>query len=209
MRTKNFFKGLAVAALVGVFATSCSEEELNVNGTINGPQVDPYTPTELPDGVAYAAISVVDLGDLGLGSKVLVTEMKDVTGMGETAIECPDFEGMDAYIIPAAQTINVPTVGKAQTLTIPVTFYVVKTESAFAQVEWDVDDAKDWGWNEEGNPYVYESETILGTKEAKLQNLSNYWKDVKVKYSVPLAYFAGVEDATKHESTEDEGGLDD
>ena len=91
MRTKNFFKGLAVAAvaLVGVFATSCSEEELNLNGTINGTPVDPYTPTELPDGVAYAAISVVDLGDLGLGSKVLYTGIKDVTGLDGTEIECP------------------------------------------------------------------------------------------------------------------------
>ena len=194
MRTKNFFKGLAVAAvaLVGVFATSCSEEELNLNGTINGTPVDPYTPTELPDGVAYAAISVVDLGDLGLGSKVLYTETKDVTALNGTEIECPDFDGMEEYVIPAAQKISVPTLSKGQSVTIPMTFYVVKTTSAFAHVEWDIDDAKDWGWTEEGTPYVYSEETWKGTEEEDLQNLSNYWKNVSVKYNVPFAYFVSV-----------------
>mgnify|MGYP006317225927 FL=1 len=192
MRTKNFFKGLAVAAvaLVGVFATSCSEEELNFNGTPSTP-VTP-DPVVLPDGVAYAAISVVDLGDLGLGSQVLTTEMKDVTALNGTEIECPDFDGMEEYVIPAAQKINVPTLSKCQTITIPMTFYVVKTESAFAQVEWDIEDAKDWGWTEEGTPYVYSEETWKGTEEEDLQNLSNYWKDIQVRYSVPYAYFVEV-----------------
>ena len=194
MRTKNFFKGLAVAAvaLVGVFATSCSEEELNLNGTINGSPVDPVTPTELPDGVAYAAISVVDLGDLGLGSKVLYTGTKDVTGLDGTEIECPDFDDMEEYVIPAAQKISVPTLLKGQSVTIPMTFYVVKTESAFAHVEWDINKAKDWGWTEEGTPYVYSEEIWKGTEEEDLQNLSNYWKDIQVRYSVPFAYFVEV-----------------
>ncbi len=193
MRTKNFFKGLAVAAvaLVGVFATSCSEEELNFNGTPSTP-VTP-DPVVLPDGVAYAAISVVDLGDLGLGSKVLYTGIKDVTGLDGTEIECPDFDDMEDYVIPAAQKISVPTtLQKGQSVTIPMTFYVVKTESAFAQVEWDIDDAKDWGWTEEGTPYVYSEETWKGTEEKDLQNLSNYWKDIQVRYSVPYAYFVEV-----------------
>ena len=192
MRTKNFFKGLAVAAvaLVGVFATSCSEEELNFNGKPSTP-VTP-DPVVLPDGVAYAAISVVDLGDLGLGSKVLYTETKDVTALNGTEIECPDFDGMEEYVIPAAQKINVPTLSKCQTITIPMTFYVVKTTSAFAKVEWDIEDAKDWGWTEEGTPYVYSEETWKGTEEEDLQNLSNYWKDIQVRYSVPYAYFVEV-----------------
>lgn len=193
MRTKNFFKGLAVAAvaLVGVFATSCSEEELNFNGTPSTPQEQ--TPhTQLPAGAAYAAISVVDLGDMGLGSKVLYTETKDVTALNGTEIECPDFEGMEEYVIPAAQKISVPTLSAGQTVTIPMTFYVVKTTSAFAQVEWDINDAKDWGWTEEGAPYVYSEETWKGTEEEDLQNYSNYWKKVSVEYNVPLAYFVSV-----------------
>lgn len=194
MRTKNFFKGLAVAAvaLVGVFATSCSEEELNLNGTINGSPVDPVTPTELPDGVAYAAISVVDLGDMGLGSQVLTTATKDVTGLDGTEIECPDFDGMENYVIPAAQKISVPTLQKGQSVTIPMTFYVVKTTSAFAQVKWDINNPKSWGNTEEGTPYVYSEETWKGTEEEDLQNLSNYWKNVSVKYNVPYAYFVSV-----------------
>ena len=205
MRTRNFFKGLAVAAvaLVGVFATSCSEEELNFNGTPSTP-VTP-DPVVLPDGVAYAAISVVDLGDLGLGSKVLYTEMKDVTGLDGTEIECPDFDGMEEYVIPAAQKISVLTLQKGQSVTIPMTFYVVKTESAFAQVEWDIDDAKDWGWTEEGTPYVYSEETWLGTEEEDLQNLSNYWKDIQVRYSVPYAYFVEVLGEGTEEGGEGEG----
>jgi hypothetical protein len=190
MRTKNFFKGLAVAAVafVGVFATSCSEEDLYLNGAVNG--TDVIVP--LPDAKAYAAISVVDLGDMGLGSKVLTTEMKDVTTLNGTEIECPDFPGMEEYIIPAAQKINVPTLSQGQIVTIPMTFYVVKTTSAFAHVEWDVNDAKDWGWSEEGTPYVYSVETWKGTEEEGLQNLSNYWKDIQVRYSVPYAYFVEV-----------------
>ena len=190
MRTKNFFKGLAVAAVafVGVFATSCSEEDLYLNGAVNG--TDVIVP--LPDAKAYAAISVVDLGDMGLGSKVLATEMKDVTTLNGTEIECPDFPGMEEYIIPAAQKINVPTLSQGQIVTIPMTFYVVKTTSAFAHVEWDVNDAKDWGWTEEGTPYVYSVETWKGTEEEDLQNLSNYWKDIQVRYSVPYAYFVEV-----------------
>ena len=73
-----------------------------------------------------------------------------------------------------------------------MTFYVVKTTSAFAHVEWDVNDAKDWGWTEEGTPYVYSVETWKGTEEEDLQNLSNYWKDIQVRYSVPYAYFVEV-----------------
>lgn len=217
MRTKNFFKGLAVAAvaLVGVFATSCSEEELNFNGKPSTP-VTP-DPVVLPDGVAYAAISVVDLGDFGLGSQVLTTEMKDVTALNGTEIECPDFDGMEDYVIPAAQKISVPTLLKGQSVTIPMTFYVVKTESAFAHVEWDINDAKDWGWTEEGTPYVYSEEIWKGTEEEDLQNLSNYWKNVSVKYNVPLAYFVSVLGETEEapeggegeepgEGTEGEGG---
>ena len=193
MRTKNFFKGLAVAAvaLVGVFATSCSEEELNFNGKPSTP-VTP-DPVVLPDGVAYAAISVVDLGDMGLGSKVLYTDTKDVTALDGTEIECPDFDDMEDYVIPAAQKISVPTpLLNGQTVTIPVTFYVVKTTSAFAHVEWDYENPKSWGWTEEGTPYVYSEEIWKGTEEEDLQNLSNYWKKVSVKYNVPLAYFVSV-----------------
>ena len=193
MRTKNFFKGLAVAAvaLVGVFATSCSEEELNFNGKPSTP-VTP-DPVVLPDGVAYAAISVVDLGDMGLGSKVLYTGTKDVTALDGTEIECPDFDDMEDYVIPAAQKISVPTpLLNGQTVTIPVTFYVVKTTSAFAHVEWDYENPKSWGWTEEGTPYVYSEEIWKGTEEEDLQNLSNYWKKVSVKYNVPLAYFVSV-----------------
>ena len=194
MRTKNFFKSLAVAAvaLVGVFATSCSEEDLQIS---NKP-VNPSEPTELPDGVAYYVASVVDLGDLGTSAKILATKVEKVS-TGEVSVECPDFEGKEEYIIPAAQKINVPTLVKGQTLSIPLTFYVVKTTSAFADVKFDPNDAIDWGNNPEtGDFYTYSTKLYSGneqqadaTYDEDLKNVTDYWKSISFRYSIPLAYF--------------------
>lgn len=203
MRTKNFFKGLAVAAvaLVGVFATSCSEEELNVQGNIIGDPVIHPDPTVLPDGIAYAVVSVVDLGDMGASSKVLKTEVQDVTGKGAGyEIVCPDFDGQEAYVIPAAQKIDVPALEKGQSLSIPLTFYVVKTTSVFANVEFNADEPVEWGNDPEtGFDYIMSSVTYTGNEanangtdviyNKKLQNTSNYWKDITFKYEVPYSYF--------------------
>lgn len=203
MRTKNFFKSLAVAAvaLVGAFATSCSEEELNVTGNVTGTPVTPTQPTVLPDGVAYAVVSVVDLGDMGASSKVLKTEVLDVTGKGNGyEIACPDFDGQEAYVIPAAQKIDVPALEKGQSLSIPLTFYVVKTTSVFANVEFAPNNAVDWGNDPEtGADYLLSTVTYTGNEAAangtdliynkKLQNTTNYWKDITFKYLVPISYF--------------------
>ncbi len=182
MRTKNFFKGLAVAAvaLVGAFATSCSEENLNVNAT--------GTPVVLPDGVAKAVITVVDLGDMGIGAKTLFTEIKDVAA-GNQTFECPAFTGSAEYVIPAAQTIVVPEMGKGQSITIPVTFYVVKLSSAFANVEYEVVDEGEnpnpevlgtnfWGDNKWGSFYA-EVTKVSGLENDELKNDSDYEKEVE------------------------------
>lgn len=185
MRTKNFFKGLAVAAiaLVGAFATSCSEENLNVNAT--------GTPVVFPDAVTKAVISVVDLGDMGIGAKTLLTEIKDVAA-GSQTFECPAFTGSDQYVIPASQTIVVPALQKGQSITIPVTFYVVKLSSAFANVEYEeVDpgenpDAESLGTDFWGDKawygYFAEITEYSGEENEDLMNESDYEKEVEFIY---------------------------
>ena len=207
MRTKNFFKGLAVAAvaLVGVFATSCSEEELNVQGNITGDPVTHPDPTVLPDGVANAVISIVDLGDMGVDAKVLATKIVDVTGKGEGfVVECPEFDEQAEYVIPAAQKINVPSLEKGQSLTIPMTFYVVKLTSAFAKVETT---NVDWGWDEGYMPFIQAGETVSGMTDAKYKNESDYWKDMTYEYTVKYGLSGVIEDAPQArvaETTEEE-----
>ena len=184
MRTKNFFKGLAVAAvaLVGAFATSCSEENLNVNAT--------GTPVVLPDGKATAVITVVDLGDMGVGATVLATTTKDITN-DNAPIQCPDFTGSDEYVIPAAQPVPSFTLSKGENLTIPFTFYVVKMTSAFANVEFDPYSPVEDGENPDAEPlgtnfwgdkawsnYFAETEEFTGEEDDELMNESEFDRDV-------------------------------
>lgn len=188
MRTKNFFKGLAVAAvaLVGVFATSCSEEELKVTAT-GGNTVT------LPAPKATAIITVVDMGDMSVPAQVLATEIKDVTGVGTTSIECPSFANSENYVIPAAQSITVPTLADGESLSIPVTFYVVKLTSAFATItQEEVNEGTDPNytaieglpnWISWVSPYAEITE-VSGLTDAKLKNETPYWIDVTYTYIV-------------------------
>lgn len=183
MRTKNFFKGLAVAAvaLVGVFATSCSEEELNVDTNGNWTPVDK---TELPAASASIALSVVDLGDAGVDAKVLYTETLDATAkIGQSmTIECPA-EKYDAdlsvYTVAAAQTINIPAIQKGQAVVIPVTFYVTKFTSAYAAVKC-----------EEKSTEPMDDLVIEYNKDGeKWKNESNYTIDFAAKVPFELGLF--------------------
>ena len=212
MRTKNFFKGLAVAAvaLVGAFATSCSEENLNVNAT--------GTPVELPAGVAKVVATVVDLGDMGIGAKVLATDIKDVAA-GSQTIDCPAFTGSDEYVIPAAQTITVPALEKGQTLSIPVTFYVVKLTSAFNGVSYEeVEEGENpnpeilgtdfWGDSRWGSYYAEVTE-VSGLEDDALKNDSEFAKDVTYTYNAKEGCTALEEVATSRlAATSDEDVID-
>ena len=186
MRTKNFFKGLAVAAvaLVGAFATSCSEENLNVTAT--GSEV------ELPAAKATAIITVVDMGDMGIAPVTLQTITMDITdciGQNKT-FDCPQIEG---YTVAASQTITIPSLEKGQTFSCPVTFYVAKFSSLFADVDcWTID----WGWDEGWNPFVEEGKTISGLEDEAYKNESNYWMDMSYEYTVKWGYSGVIENAT-------------
>lgn len=182
MRTKNFFKGLAVAAvaLVGAFATSCSEENLNVNAT--------GTPVVLPDGKATVVITVVDLGDMGVGATVKYSEVKDVT-TGSHTFACPSFTGSDEYVIPADQSITVPALEKGQFLSIPVTFYVVKFTSAYANIIETNEGAEEYGVID-----------VVTTKDYK--NEANYGEEYFITLNNEIGYVSYEGVATARVTTE-------
>lgn len=128
MKKTNFWKSLAMAvvALVSIFATSCSEEEIKFNGS----DVVIPDPVVLPDAKAILSITVVDLEG---GKTVGIVKTKDVTTSIGTSIEveCPENDG---YTKAKAITVQIPSIEKGQTVVIPVTFYVVTLESAFSDL---------------------------------------------------------------------------
>jgi hypothetical protein len=127
MKKTIFWKGLAFAAvaLFGVFATSCSEEELKIQGgTIDIPQVP-----ELANPVASLAITVLDFEN----TEVVKYEVKDISDkIGQSfSLACP---AIDGYTIANDVTITVPSIQKGQAIVIPVTFYVVPLGSAIQDI---------------------------------------------------------------------------
>ena len=125
MKKTNFWKGLALAtvALVSVFSTSCSKEELNINGVEIPEQV-------LPAAKASVSISVVDLEAGQIIGKVKNIDATSAIGSSIT-VQCPTNEG---YTTAKDIVVEIPAIEKGQSVVIPVTFYVVTMESAYAEV---------------------------------------------------------------------------
>ena len=129
MKKTNFWKGLALAAvaLVGVYTTSCSEEELKINGgTIDIPTVEI---PELAAPVAEVAITVVNFEN----GQVLSYEVKNISTNigGSYEAVCPVIEG---YTTAKSVTFNVAAMQKGQVKVYPITFYVVSLNSALKEV---------------------------------------------------------------------------
>lgn len=129
MKKTNFWKGLALAAvaLVGVYTTSCSEEELKINGgTIDIPTVEI---PELAAPVAEVAITVVNFENM----QVLSYDVKDISTKigGSYTAECPVLDG---YTTANPVTFNVAAMQKGQVKVYPITFYVVSLNSALKEV---------------------------------------------------------------------------
>lgn len=122
MKKTSFLKGLAMAAvaMVCAFTTSCSEEELKVNGT---PQLT------LPAASATLTVAVVDL-EAGETLSVKTTDVTSAMGT-DYSVECPTIAG---YTTANAVTVNIPKVADGQAVNVPVTFYVVKLSSAYAEI---------------------------------------------------------------------------
>ena len=118
MKKTNFMMALALAA-VTLFATSCSEESLDITqGSV--------TPTVLPDPTASISVTVVDLEAGKIVGSVTTVNATDAIG-GTKTVECPANEG---YTTAAAIDVAVPSLAKGQSINIPVTFYVATLESA-------------------------------------------------------------------------------
>lgn len=148
MKKTNFWKGLTLAAvaLVSVFATSCSEEEIK----INGPEID-VPELVLPAAKASISISVVDLE----AGKIVgnVKNIDATTSIGSSlTVECPANEG---YTTAQSVVVEVPALEKGQSVVIPVTFYVVTLNSAFADL---MDGANIEYTDKEGEEYIIVNE---------------------------------------------------
>lgn len=183
MRTKNFFKGLAVAAvtLMGVFATSCSEEELNIKTESDYNKVIEVAPK------VQVTINVIDLGDAGVGSTVLQSTVEDATAsMGSTkTYSCP---AIDGYTVAADQTISIPTLENGQAAFLTVNFFIVKFTSVLSQVE-----SEDITWEELDHTEIVADEYITLDGEDSDKNWTNpsiYQKEItSFTYKFTSGYF--------------------
>lgn len=193
MKKTNFLKGLAMAAiaLVSVFTTSCSEEELNIKGT---------TIPEAAPAKVQLAISVVDLQN----SKTLAQTIEDVTTkMGTTySVACPAFAEKSQYTTTKNIEVQVPTIEKGQAVIIPVTFYVVSLNSALKDAMEDSDVVVDE--NAEVSEVEIEAE-IEGAEDLEVEGntiTNTTGEDVTITVSLP--YVAGYEYRTVSKSIVDD-----
>ena len=123
MKKTNFLKGMAMAAiaLVSVFTTSCSEEELSIKGST-------VTIPELAAPVATVSVSVVDFEK---GALLQTTNVNASENIGGTlTVNCPSLDG---FTTAKSVTITIPNIAKGQAIVIPVTFYVVPVGSALEE----------------------------------------------------------------------------
>ena len=193
MKKTNFLKGLAMAAiaLVSVFTTSCSEEELSINGS---------KPVELAPAKVQLAINVVDLEN----SKTLAQTIEDVTAkMGTTySVACPEFAEKSQYTSTKNIEVQVPTIEKGQAVIIPVTFYVVSLNSALKDAMEDskviVDENAEV--KEEVIEAAFEGAEDLEVEGNVITNTTG--EDVTIVVSIP--YVAGYEYRTEAKSIVDD-----
>lgn len=165
MKKTSFLKGLAMAAvaLVCAFTTSCSEEELKINGS----QIT------LPKAVATLTVSLVDL-EVGT---TLEVNTEDVTGsMGQViSVPCPARPG---YTIAESVNVSIPTVADGQAVNIPVTFYVVNINSALTEIVASMKPVED-------SEKVVADETIAALNAAEdFKNETAYDKKVTANFEI-------------------------
>ena len=193
MKKTNFLKGLAMAAiaLVSVFTTSCSEEELSINGS---------KPVELAPAKVQLAINVVDLEN----SKTLAQTIEDVTAkMGTTySVACPNFAEKSQYTTTKNIEVQVPTIEKGQAVIIPVTFYVVSLNSALKDAMEDNEPIEDV----EADAYEVEAELEFeGADDLEVEGntLTNTTGET-VTIEVEIPYLTGYKFRTESKSIVDD-----
>lgn len=191
MKKTNFLKGMAMAAiaLVSVFTTSCSEEELSIKGA------EPVKPAP---AVVQLAINVVDLDN----SKTLAQKMEDVTTkMGTTySVACPDFAGKDQYTTTENINVQVPTISEGQAVVIPVTFYVVHLNSALKDA---MENAAPVADNSVPSKVKEPEATATGSLPIENNVITNEG-DENVTVQVSIPYVSGYEYRTSSKSIADD-----
>ena len=185
MKKTNFWKGLAFAAvaLFGVFATSCSEEELKIQGgTIEIPEVP-----ELAAPVASLAITVLDFEN----TEVIKYEVKDISNkIGQSfELECP---AIDGYTVANKVTITVPAIQKGQAIVIPVTFYVVPLGSAIQDIVDELGGSLPVDTEAEAVTEVLEA-TAKGGLAIDENGVMVNESDVAVEMEISIPYKSGYE----------------
>lgn len=174
MKKTSFLKGLAMAAvaLVCAFTTSCSEEELKINGS----QI------VLPKASATLTVAVVDL-EAGQTLQVKTTDV--TTAMGtDYQVACPAIEG---YTTANSVTVNIPEVKDGQAVNVPVTFYVVKITSALQEIVASMKEVP-------GSEKVAADEAIAALNDAEdFINATAYDVDRTAKFEIYTGEeFAGI-----------------
>ena len=153
---------LAAVAFVGVFATSCSEEDLNVNNQF-----------ELPAATASVSVSVVDLSNFTtLGA---INTVDATASIGATmTVNCPEIPG---YTVAKPVEVAIPAIQKGQTVNVPVTFYVANVKSALAEImdSWEV---------VAGSERIYTEEVLPKEEAAAFENKSAYDKEAKATFDL-------------------------
>ena len=181
MKKNIFLKGLtfAFAAMVSFFATSCNEEELNING---GEVEIP----ELAAPVASLAMTVLDF-EHGEVLKYEVINISEYIG-GNYVAKCPVIEG---YTTAKDINVAVPTISKGQAVVIPVTFYVVPLGSALQDAIDSLGGALPA--DPDAKPVETELEVsatgALAMEDGVMTNLS----DVAVEMEIMIPYLSGYE----------------
>lgn len=125
MKKTNFMMALALAA-VTLFATSCSEESLDITqGPVNTETI------VLPAPTASISVTVVDLEAGKIVGNVTSMSVEVSEGVAkEVEVPCPENDG---YTVAAPIKVQVPALSKGQAINIPVTFYVATLESALEE----------------------------------------------------------------------------
>ena len=173
MKKTSFLKGLVMAAvaLVCAFTTSCSEEELKINGS----QIT------LPKAVATLTVAIVDL-EVGETLSVNTIDVTDKMGT-DYQVTCNAPAG---YTTASPITVNIPKVADGQAVNVPVTFYVVNINSALTEIVATMKPVED-------SEKVAADETIAALNAAEdFKNETAYDKKVTANFEI----FTGEEFAS-------------
>jgi len=190
MKKVNFFKVMsACVAFAAVTFTSCSEEDMTLQGpgniTIPEMPESPVIPATASVSVSVYSVSTSDATSNGI--LLAVSSIDATENIGKTmTVECPAIEG---YIVAPATTVAIPQLNEGQAVVVPVAFYVASEGTAEAEILKQLKDGEVVAENillDETETFKNEEATILVKKEInyKTWNICEGWKYLG-KYEAP------------------------